>query len=77
LLRICVEGPFWAVTNLSGNKASWAGRHEYGEHGRIDIHKFNTLITSYIGWENALHVAAALSVIAAGLWLGITPAKAV
>ena len=31
------------------------------------------LMAAYIGWENALHVAAVLSLIAAGLWLGISP----
>lgn len=29
------------------------------------------LLASYIGWENALHVAAGLAWIAAVLWLGI------
>ena len=29
------------------------------------------LIASYVGWETALHIAAALAVIAALLWFGI------
>ena len=29
------------------------------------------LLASRIGWENALHVAAGLALIAAALWLGI------
>jgi ACS family glucarate transporter-like MFS transporter len=31
------------------------------------------VIASMIGWENALHVAAALAVIGAFLWLWIKP----
>jgi dipeptide/tripeptide permease len=31
------------------------------------------VIAKYIGWENALLVAAILAVIAAGLWFGIRP----
>jgi len=29
------------------------------------------LIASYVGWENALHVAAAIAAVAAVLWFGI------
>ena len=31
------------------------------------------VIASYIGWENALHVAAVLAIISAVLWFGIIP----
>jgi ACS family glucarate transporter-like MFS transporter len=31
------------------------------------------IIASWIGWENALHVAAGLAVIGALLWFGIKP----
>jgi cyanate permease len=31
------------------------------------------VLAAAIGWENALHVAAALAVVAAALWLGIDP----
>jgi hypothetical protein len=34
------------------------------------------ILASYIGWENALHVAAGLAIIAAVLWLGIKPVEA-
>jgi ACS family glucarate transporter-like MFS transporter len=33
------------------------------------------LMATYIGWENALHIAAGLSLIAAGLWLSVRPGK--
>jgi len=32
-------------------------------------------IAVYIGWEYALHIAAALAIISALLWLGISPAN--
>jgi ACS family glucarate transporter-like MFS transporter len=35
------------------------------------------LLAEVIGWENALHTAAVLSLVAAVLWLGIRPAAAV
>ena len=31
------------------------------------------VLAAVIGWENALHLAAALAVVAAFLWLGIDP----
>ena len=31
------------------------------------------LLAQHIGWENALHIAAGLSLVAAALWLGIHP----
>jgi cyanate permease len=31
------------------------------------------VLAAVIGWENALHVAAALALVAALLWLGIDP----
>jgi ACS family glucarate transporter-like MFS transporter len=34
------------------------------------------VLAAAIGWENALHVAAALAVVAAILWLGIDPVPA-
>jgi ACS family glucarate transporter-like MFS transporter len=32
------------------------------------------VLAALVGWENALHVAAVLSVVAALLWVGIYPA---
>jgi hypothetical protein len=31
------------------------------------------ILAAYMGWKNALYVAAALAVIGAALWLGISP----
>jgi ACS family glucarate transporter-like MFS transporter len=33
------------------------------------------LMATFIGWENALHIAAILSILAAVLWLGVRPLK--
>jgi len=32
------------------------------------------LLAQYLGWQGALHLAAALAVLAAVMWLGIRPA---
>jgi ACS family glucarate transporter-like MFS transporter len=32
-------------------------------------------IATFIGWENALHIAGGLAVLAAGVWIGIHPKK--
>jgi MFS transporter, ACS family, glucarate transporter len=31
------------------------------------------ILAGYMGWKNALYVAAALALVGAGLWLGISP----
>jgi ACS family glucarate transporter-like MFS transporter len=71
---LCVEGPFWAMMmNISGKKSGRAGgiMNMGSNIGGLISPTLTPLIASYIGWENALHVAAVLSVIAAILWLGV------
>jgi MFS transporter, ACS family, glucarate transporter len=34
------------------------------------------VMAAYMGWKNALYVAAALAFVGAGLWLGISPSVA-
>jgi len=71
---LCVEGPFWAMMmNISGKNSGKAGgiMNMGSNIGGLISPTLTPLIASYIGWENALHVAAILSVIAAILWLGI------
>jgi len=75
---LCVEGPFWAMMiNISGNNSGKAGgiMNMGSNLGGLISPMLTPLIASYIGWENALHIAAVLSLIAAGLWLGIKPRK--
>ena len=71
---LCVEGPFWAMMmNISGKNSGKAGgiMNMGSNIGGLISPTLTPLIASYIGWENALHVAAVLSVIAAILWLGV------
>jgi MFS transporter, ACS family, glucarate transporter len=71
---LCVEGPFWAMMmNISGKNSGKAGgiMNMGSNIGGLISPTLTPLIASYIGWENALHVAAVLSIIAAILWLGI------
>lgn len=73
---LCVEGPFWAMMiNISGKNSGKAGgiMNMGSNLGGLISPMLTPLIASFIGWENALHIAAVLSLIAAGLWLGIKP----
>lgn len=73
-LVLCVEGPFWAtMMKLAGAKSGAAGgiMNMGSNLGGLISPALTPLLASYIGWENALHVAGALALIAAALWLGI------
>lgn len=75
-LILCVEGPFWAMMmRIAGNKSGTAGgiMNMGSNLGGLISPALTPVIASWIGWENALHVAAGLAVIAALLWLGIKP----
>ena len=75
-LVLSVEGPFWAMMmRIAGNKSGTAGgiMNMGSNLGGLLSPALTPVIASYIGWENALHVAAALAVTGALLWLGITP----
>jgi|WetSurSiteA1Bulk_404760.scaffolds.fasta_scaffold00360_2 MFS transporter, ACS family, glucarate transporter len=74
-LILCVEGPFWAtMMGIAGNKSGTAGgiMNMGSNLGGLLSPALTPVIASYIGWENALHVAAVLAVIGAFAWLGIT-----
>jgi ACS family glucarate transporter-like MFS transporter len=74
---LCVEGPFWAtMMALAGSKSGTAGgiMNMGGNLGGLISPVLTPLLAQRIGWESALHVAGALSVVAAALWLGIDPA---
>jgi ACS family glucarate transporter-like MFS transporter len=75
-LILCVEGPFWAMMmRIAGKKSGTAGgiMNMGSNVGGLISPALTPLIASWIGWENALHVAAALAVTGALLWIGIKP----
>jgi ACS family glucarate transporter-like MFS transporter len=75
-LVLCVEGPFWATaTEIAGGRSGLAGgiMNTGGNVGGLVSPALTPVLAAAIGWENALHVAAALAVVAAALWLGIDP----
>ncbi len=75
---LSVEGPFWAtMMALAGPSSGTAGGiMNMGSNvcGLISP-VLTPLLAARIGWENALHVAGALGVVAAALWVGIDPAR--
>jgi MFS transporter, ACS family, glucarate transporter len=75
-LVLCVEGPFWAMMmRVSGSRSGTAGgiMNMGSNLGGLVSPALTPLLATWIGWEAALHIAAALSVGAALLWLGIRP----
>ena len=77
-LILCVEGPFWAMMmRISGNKSGTAGgiMNMGSNIGGLISPALTPVIAGWIGWENALHVAAGLAVIGAFCWLGINPER--
>jgi MFS transporter, ACS family, glucarate transporter len=75
-LVLCVEGPFWAMMmRIAGKSTGTAGgiMNMGSNLGGFLSPALTPLIASYIGWENALHIAAVLAIIAAVLWIGIKP----
>jgi ACS family glucarate transporter-like MFS transporter len=73
-LVLSVEGPFWAMMlRLSGERSGRAGgiMNMGSNIGGFISPMLTPWIAMKIGWENALHVAAVLSVLAAILWLAI------
>jgi ACS family glucarate transporter-like MFS transporter len=75
-LILWVEGPFWAMMmKLAGKKSGTAGgiMNMGSNIGGLISPALTPVIASWIGWENALHVAAGLAVAGALLWFGIKP----
>ncbi len=73
-LVLCVEGPFWAtMMSIAGAQSGKAGglMNMGCNIGGLVSPALTPLLAQHIGWENALHVAAGLAVLAAALWLGI------
>lgn len=77
-LILCVEGPFWAtMIRIAGKKSGTAGgiMNMGSNLGGLISPALTPVIASWIGWENALHVAAAIAIAGALLWFGINPEK--
>ncbi|HPW62346.1 MAG TPA: MFS transporter [Cyclobacteriaceae bacterium] len=75
---LCVEGPFWAMMiRIAGGRSGTAGgiMNMGSNLGGLLSPMLTPWIAVYIGWEYALHIAAALAIISALLWLGISPAN--
>jgi ACS family glucarate transporter-like MFS transporter len=71
-----VEGPFWAaMTNIAGPRSGTAGGiMNCGSNlGGMISPALTPVLAARIGWENALYVAAGLSIVGAVLWLGVSP----
>ena len=75
-LVLSVEGPFWAaMMDVAGPRSGTAGgiMNMGSNVGGFVSPALTPVLATSIGWENALHVAAALSVVGGLLWLGIGP----
>lgn len=73
---LCVESPFWTMMmRIAGEKSGTAGgiMNMGSNLGGLISPALTPLLASWFGWENALHLAAGLAVIAALLWLGVKP----
>jgi MFS transporter, ACS family, glucarate transporter len=73
-LVLSVEGPFWStVTRLQSGRSGTAGgiMNTGCNIGGLISPALTPVLAASIGWEAALHVAAALSILAAACWLGI------
>lgn len=79
-LVLSVEGPFWScLTHMAGASSGTAGGvMNLGSNvGGLISPALTPVLAAWVGWENALHVAAGLAVVAALLWLGIDPGREV
>jgi ACS family glucarate transporter-like MFS transporter len=71
-----VEGPFWAtMTEISGGRSGTAGgvMNAGSNVGGLVSPALTPALAAVVGWEPALHLAAALAVVAAVAWFGVDP----
>ena len=76
---MCVEGPFWAtMTEIAGERSGTAGgvMNTGSNVGGLVSPALTPALAAVVGWEPALHLAAALAIVAAILWLAIDPRPA-
>jgi MFS family permease len=75
-LIFCVEGPFWAaMMEVAGSNAGTGGGvMNFGSNiGGFVSPALTPILAAPWGWKSALYVAAAISMLSAGLWLGVSP----
>jgi ACS family glucarate transporter-like MFS transporter len=86
ILAVCTalilgaEGAYWASANqISGKNAGFTGglMNTGGNFGGVISPTLTPLIAEYFGWVHALDFAALTAVVAAVLWLWISPSKEV
>jgi MFS transporter, ACS family, glucarate transporter len=73
---LCTESPFWTMMmNISGERSGMAGgiMNMGSNMGGIISPSLTPILANYIGWENALHIASGLAIIAALLWFWVHP----
>jgi ACS family glucarate transporter-like MFS transporter len=71
---LCVEGPFWTMMmRIADNRSGTAGgiMNTGSNLGGLLSPALTPILAIYLGWENALHIAAGLAILAAVLWLGV------
>jgi ACS family glucarate transporter-like MFS transporter len=75
---LCSEGPFWAtMIEIAGSNSGTAGgiMNMGSNIGGLVSPVLTPILAAHLGWKNALCVAALVSVVGAGLWLGISPSN--
>ena len=76
-LVLCVEGPTWAtMMEVAGARSGTGGGvlNMGSNAGGLVSPVLTPVLASAMGWENALHVGAAVAIVAGLLWFGIKPA---
>lgn len=76
-LVLCVEGPFWAtMIEIAGARSgAGGGIMNMGSNlGGLISPALTPILAERLGWENALHVGAVISIVAGLLWLRISSA---
>jgi ACS family glucarate transporter-like MFS transporter len=75
-LIFCVEGPFWAAMMevAESDTGTAGGVMNFGANfGGFISPALTPVLAAHFGWKNALYVAAAISIIGAVMWLGVSP----
>ena len=73
-LILSVESPFWTTMMImSGSRSGMAGgiMNMGSNIGGFISPALTPILAEYFGWENSLHIAAGLAIIAAILWVGV------
>jgi MFS transporter, ACS family, glucarate transporter len=76
---LSVEAPFWAtMMEVAGTRSGTGGgvMNCGCNVGGVISPVLTPVLAAFMGWKNALYVAAVLAFVGAGLWLGISPSLA-